>query len=306
MPGFLLNRIGKMLVTMFVVLTIVFFLARLSGDPALVLVPADASQDYVEAFKAKFGLDLPILTQYVIFMNRVILHGDFGDSFRFNEPAARFVLGRAIPTLKLATASIIFALLIGLPAGLIAGLRPNGLLDVGVQTFALLGQSLPTFWLGIMLITIFGVKLGWISVLGHGTVVDLILPALTLAFPTGALIARMLRVAVIDIAIEDFVRTARSKGLRERTVILKHIFRNALVPVITIVMVHIGFLMGGAVVTETVFNYPGMGLLAIQSIYARDFVIVQVFVTFAALIVTFANLLADFLYVLIDPRVEYR
>lgn len=305
MVGFFLRRIGTILVTMFAVLTAVFFLARLSGDPARVLVSADATQEYREAFRSKFGLDLPVLTQYRIFMSNVILHGDFGDSYRFRGAALPHVLARAVPTLKLALAAMCVALLIGIPCGLAAGLKPNGLLDVGVQTFALLGQSMPTFWLGIMLIIVFAVKLKWLPVLGRGSPLDLVLPALTLGFSTAALIARMLRVAVIDIASEDFIRTARAKGLRESTVILRHILRSALIPVITIVMVDFGFLMGGAIVTETVFNYPGMGLLAIQAIYARDFVVVQVFVVFSALLVTFANLLADFLYALIDPRVEY-
>ena len=178
-------------------------------------------------------------------------------------------------------------------------------MDMGTQSFALLGQSAPTFWLGLMLIQVFAVSLGWFPVMGGGGFSHLVLPAITLGLPTAALIGRMLRSSVLEVKSEDYVRTARAKGLPERVVIFMHIIRNALIPVVTVIMLQMGYLMGGAVVTETVFNYPGMGLLAIQSIYGRDYVVVQAFVVMAAAIIMVLNLIADLIYLILDPRLKY-
>jgi ABC-type dipeptide/oligopeptide/nickel transport system permease component len=251
------------------------------------------------------GLDRPLIEQLYIYLKGVVTRGDFGLSFRYKEPALLLVATRGIPTAELTLFSLLIAIVIGVPAGIIAGLRPGRWMDMGTQSFALLGQSAPTFWLGLMLIQVFAVSLRWFPVMGGGGFSHLILPAITLGLPTAALIGRMLRSSVLEVKNEDYVRTARAKGLPEVVVVFMHIIRNALIPVVTVIMLQMGYLMGGAVVTETVFNYPGMGLLAIQSIYGRDYVVVQAFVVVAAAIIMFLNLIADLIYLILDPRLKY-
>lgn len=306
MSKVILTRIVSIILTMFVVISLVFFLVRLTGDPAQVLLPPSATQEQVKALRDELGLDEPLWKQYGIYMGRIIFEGDFGDSYKYDVPAIRLVLGRAIPTLKLTFAAILFAVLIGIPTGLIAGLNLGNYTDVFTQGFALFGQSVPTFWLGIMLVLVFSVSLGWFPVMGKGSVLHLILPAITLGAPTAALISRMLRSSVQDIARKEYICTARSKGVSEQRVVFKHIFRNALIPMVTVVMFQMGYLMGGAVVTEQIFNYPGMGRLVVSAMYSRDFQVVQSFVIVVAFFVSFANFIADILYAFINPKVRYK
>lgn len=305
MTKFIFSRLLYICLALFVVMSLMFFLSRLTGDPASLMLPTNATQDQIETLRARLGLDKSMVEQYLIFLRRVITERDFGTSYRYNEPAFSLVLRRAFPTARLAAAALGVAIFIGIPTGVISGLRPGSLIDLFSQTFALIGQSMPTFWLGIMLIRIFAVNLGWFPVMGGDRLIGLVLPAITLGLPTAALISRMLRSSVLDVKREDYIITARSKGLTERVITFKHVLRNALIPVTTIIMLQMGFLMGGAVVTENVFNYPGIGLLAVQSIYGRDFVVVQSFVVFAAFLIMLLNFFADFFYVVIDPRVKF-
>jgi len=301
---YMLERFFYTVLALLVVLTLVFFLTRLSGDPAELLLPTNATQEQVDNLRQVLGLDRPLWEQYYIYMRGVLTQGNLGRSYRLKENALTVVAQRAIPTAKLAISALFFACLIGLPVGVLSGLKPGTWIDFLVQSAAVLGQSVPTFWLGLMLMLLFAVKLGWFPVMGSNGISHLVLPAATLGFPTGALIARMLRSSVLEVRQLDYIRTARAKGLPERVVIFKHLLRNSLIPVITIVMLQMGFMMGGAVVTETVFGYPGMGLLAVQSIYGRDYTVVQTFILLVAAVIILLNLIADFLYVLVDPKVR--
>jgi peptide/nickel transport system permease protein len=305
MIKFFLTRIFHIALSLLVVIIFVFFLSRLTGDPATLMLSTEATKEQVEALRASLGLDRPLTEQLYIYIKGVATRGDFGLSFRYKEPALLLVAKRGIPTAALTLFSLLIAIVIGVPSGIISGLRPGRWMDMGTQSFALLGQSAPTFWLGLMLIQVFAVALGWFPVMGGGGFSHLVLPAITLGLPTAALIGRMLRSSVLEVKSEDYVRTARAKGLPERVVIFMHIIRNALIPVVTVIMLQMGYLMGGAVVTETVFNYPGMGLLAIQSIYGRDYVVVQAFVVMAAAIIMVLNLIADLIYLILDPRLKY-
>ena len=305
MGVYIIRRILQMIPVIFGITLIIFVLVRVSGDPVTLLLPEDAPQEQIEQLRESLGLNRPIWEQYVIFLGN-LLQGDFGESIRYRgQSALPVVLERLPATLELAGASIIVALVISLPLGILAAVKRKRLSDYGATSFAVLGQAMPNFWLGIMLILIFGVQLQWLPVSGRGTLAHLILPALTLGTALAALLMRLLRANMLEVLGQDFIRTARAKGLRERTVLLKHAIRNALIAYITVLGLQVATLMAGAVVTEQVFAWPGIGLLAIQAINIRDMAVVQTVVILASLIVLVANLLVDLLYAVIDPRIQY-
>ncbi len=305
MGAYIVRRILQMIPVIFGITLIIFVLIRVSGDPVTLLLPEDAPQEQVEQLRESLGLNRPIWEQYIIFLGN-LLQGDFGESIRYRgQPALPIVLERLPATLELTGASIIVALIISLPLGILAAVKRKHLSDYGATGFAVLGQAMPNFWLGIMLILIFGVQLQWLPVSGRGTLAHLILPALTLGTALAALLMRLLRSTMLEVLGQDFIRTARAKGLRERTVLLKHAIRNALIAYITVLGLQVATLMAGAVVTEQVFAWPGIGLLAIQAINIRDMAVVQTIVILASLIVMVANLLVDLLYAFIDPRIQY-
>lgn len=306
MARYLLARSATAVVTLLAVVTLAFFLIRLSGDPAALLSSPNATLTEIAQLRTQLGLNRPLWIQYASFMRGVLARGDFGQSFRLNAPALRLVADRIPPTAALTGAAVAVALGVGIPLGIAAGVRPGGWGDAVGQSVALLGQSMPTFWLGILLLLLFAVRFGWFPVMGIGGASHLVLPAITLGAPTAALLSRMLRSSILDIVHEDYVRTARAKGFSERAVMLRHVLRNAIIPAVTALGLNMGVLMGGAVVTETVFSYPGMGLLTIQAIYGRDYPIVQAFVVVAAAVITGFNLLTDVAYVVIDPRIRYQ
>jgi peptide/nickel transport system permease protein len=306
MVRYLIARFANAVVTLLAVVTLVFFLIRLSGDPAALLLPPNAPLSEIARLRTQLGLDRPLWVQYASFMRGVLARGDFGQSFRLNAPAFGLVADRIPPTAELTAVALAVAVGAGVPLGIAAGLRPGGWGDVAGQTVAVLGQSVPTFWFGILLLLLFAVRFGWFPVMGIGGLSHLMLPAVTLGAPTAALLSRMLRSSILDIVHEDYVRTARAKGFSERAVMLRHVVRNAIIPAATALGLNMGVLMGGAVVTETVFSYPGMGLLTIQAIYGRDYPIVQAFVVIAAAVITCFNLLTDVAYVVIDPRIRFR
>lgn len=280
-------------------------MVRVSGDPVTLLLPEDAPPEQVAQLRESLGLDRPLPEQYARFL-RDLLRGDFGTSIRYRGQAALPVVLERLPaTLELAAASILVAVLISLPLGILAATRRGRLPDYGATSFAVLGQAMPNFWLGIMLILVFGVHLRWFPVSGRGTTAHLVLPALTLGTALAALLMRLLRSTMLEVLSQDFVRTARAKGLRERVVLFKHAIRNALIAYVTVLGLQVATLMAGAVVTEQVFAWPGIGLLAIQAINIRDMAVVQTVVIVVALIVMVANLLVDLLYALIDPRIQY-
>lgn len=287
------------------ILLISFLLTHLSGDPTDLILAPDTPDEVRQEFRQKHGLDQPIWVQFYQFCVHAV-QGDLGQSLRFNEPATKLVIERLGATTELALTAMLIAILIGIPAGVAAAYRRNSSADVVVRAVTLLGQAMPSFYLGIVSIIVFAVWLRWLPSGGRGTWLHLVLPATTLALNLVALIARTTRSCMLDVLNQDYIRTARSKGLGESWVVWGHALRNAFIPVLTVIGLQVGLLMGGVVVTETVFSWPGVGRLAVQAIYARDFPVVQAVVLFFALIFVGVNLIVDLLYALLDPRIGYK
>jgi len=304
MSRVILERLGHAVFVVFGVSLLSFLLVHLTGDPATLLLPLDATQEDRDRFRHAMGLDRPLAVQYVDFLGRAV-QGDFGNSLRFQQPAMGLVVERLPATLALAGVSLGLALLIGVPAGLLAGVRRGSIFDRASMVLALAGQCVPAFWLGLMLILVFSVGLRLLPVSGGGTLAHLVLPGLTLSFYTMALVARLLRSNMLDVMHADYIRTARAKGLAERVVVLRHALKNAAIPVVTVVGLSAGYLLGGAVIVEQVFAYPGLGRLVYQSISNRDVTVVQAFVVLISLVVLAINLTVDLLYTVLDPRVRY-
>ncbi len=305
MTAYILRRLLQMIPVVIGITLIVFVLVRISGDPVVLMLPEDAEQWQVEALREALGLDRPIPTQYVMYL-RDLLRGDFGTSLRYtNQAALPIVLERLPATLQLTLAALVVAVVISFPLGIIAAVYRNRWPDVFSTSFAVLGQAMPNFWLGIMLILVFAVFLGWLPVSGRAGVASYVLPAITLGTALAALLTRLMRSSLLEVLNQDYVRTATAKGLQRRSVLLKHAVRNALLAYVTVLGLQVATLMAGAVVTEQVFAWPGIGLLAIQAINSRDMPIIQGVVVVAALIVMTANLAVDVLYALIDPRISY-
>jgi peptide/nickel transport system permease protein len=302
---FLLGRVGESLLAVLGVVTIVFVVTRLIGDPAILMLPVGATAEQLAQFRSELGIDRPIHVQYLDFLARAAL-GDFGRSFQHARPAIEVVLERMPATLQLASTAILLGLLIGGVAGMVAAMQRGTLIEVVVMLLALIGQATPVFWLGLMLILFFAVDLGWFPTGGSGSFWHLVLPAITLATFTSASIARLLRSSVIDVLREDYVRTARAKGLMPATVLAWHIARNALIPVVTMIGILMGELLGGSVVTETVFAWPGVGRVIIQAVEAKDFPVVQAGIMLIAVTFVTINFVIDLLYGVLDPRIRVR
>jgi peptide/nickel transport system permease protein len=281
-----------------------FFLVHLSGDPTNILLPPETTEEARQVFRHEHGLDKPIWVQYYMFCLRIV-KGNFGKSLRFEQPAGQLVIERLGATTELAVTAMALAIIFGIPAGVIAAYRQNTPMDSIVRGFTLIGQAVPVFYLGILCIIIFAVGLNLFPTGGRGSLRNLILPAVCLATQMVALITRVTRSCMLDVLRQDYIRTARAKGLRECIVVLSHALKNALIPVVTVIGLQVGLLMGGAVVTETVFAWPGIGRLAVQSIYTRDFPVVQAVVFLSATIFVLLNLIVDLLYSILDPRIGY-
>jgi peptide/nickel transport system permease protein len=304
MRTFIIKQLLQAIGVCLVISMISFFLLFLNTDPALLLLPPEAEVQDIAKFKKQMGLDRPVPVQYLDFLRKVVLHGDFGNSFMAKVPAAKLVRERLPATIELALAALILVNLVALPVGIISAIRRYSLLD-NVATFtALLGQAMPLYWFGIMLIIIFGVWLRWLPISGSDTLAHLVLPAITLASWILPINMRMVRSGMLDVLNQDYIRTARAKGLMERKVLIKHAFKNAAIPVVTISGMQLGVLLGGAVVTETVFAWPGLGRLAVDSIRMGDYPVVQAIVVVFALFAVLGNLAADILAALIDPRIR--
>lgn len=289
----------------FGILVISFLLTHLSGDPTDLILPPDVTEEARAAFRKLHGLDQPIWVQFMQFTIHAV-QGDFGSSLRFQQPAISLVMERMAATTELALAALSIAIVVGIPTGVIAAYTRNSWIDISVRGASLLGQAVPSFYLAIVAIIVFSVWLRWLPTGGRGTWLHLILPSTTLALHMLALIARVTRSCMLDILGQDYIRTARAKGLGEWTVVWVHSLRNAFIPVLTVIGLQVGFLMGGVVVTETVFSWPGVGRLAIQAIYARDFPVVQAVVLLFSMIFVIVNLIVDLLYAVLDPRIRYR
>jgi ABC-type dipeptide/oligopeptide/nickel transport system permease component len=300
---FLTYRLFRALVALWLVSTVVFVVMRLSGDPVPLLLPADAPRSEIFRVRAELGLDRPLPVQYAVFLAN-LSRGDFGRSIHFREPAFRVVRGYLLATLELGLTAFILAALVAVPIGLLSAMRRNTTLDHAAMGLALIGQSAPTFFLGILFILLLSLKADLFPTSGRGDWRHLVLPALTLGAFTMASIARLTRSAVLEVLGADYIRTARAKGLAELWVVAKHTLKNAAIPIVTITGLQFGTLLGGAVVTETVFSWPGIGRLAIQSIYNRDYPVVQCTVFLAAVLFIVINFCIDLVYGLLDPRVR--
>jgi len=301
---YIIKRLIEAVGVCLVISMISFFLLFLNTDPALLLLPPEAEVSDIALFKKQMGLDRPVVVQYVDFLGKAVLKGDFGDSFVAKVPAMRLIRERFPATLKLAVAAFIFINLVAIPVGIIAAIRRYSLMD-NLSTFsALVGQAMPLYWFGIMLIIIFGVWLKWLPISGSDSLAHLILPAITLGSWIIPVNMRLVRSGMLDVLTQDYIRTARAKGLVENKVLYKHAFKNAAIPLVTVMGMQFGLLLGGAVVTETVFAWPGLGRLAVESIRMGDYPVVQAIVVIFAMCVVLGNLAADILAALIDPRIR--
>jgi peptide/nickel transport system permease protein len=304
MSRYLTIRLLEGVVALFVASVMVFGLARLTGDPVQMMLPDTAGQAEQEALSRQLGLDKPLPVQYWVFISKAV-KGDFGRSIRYRRPVADFIFERAPATIKLTFAAAVVSLLFSLPFGVIAAIKRNKWQDLLAKSFAILGQSMPTFWLGIMLIQVFAVLLGWLPAGGSMSLRYWILPAFTIGFHSTAGLLRLTRSAMLDVLNSDYVRLARIKGVSERLVIWKHALRNAMIPVATFSgLIYVHMLMG-SIVAETIFAWPGIGRLAYEAVRYRDFPMIQgLILLFVGLYIVF-NLIIDVLYVYLDPRVRY-
>ncbi|GAB4569164.1 MAG: ABC transporter permease [Anaerolineae bacterium] len=302
---YFIQRLIAAIVTLIGISLIVFILIRLlPGDPARVIAGLLATEEDVQEIRIWMGLDKPLPTQYAMFFSRLV-RGDLGISARTKEPVLREIGARLPATIKLAVISMLIAGIIGVVGGVLAAYHRNSIFDLLVSVSMLFGVSMPVYWLGLMLIVVFAVKLHWLPAAGSEKWSSYILPSFTLASFSMALVARMTRSSMLEVLGQDYVRTARAKGLREAVVLARHALRNALIPVVTVIGLQFGALLGGAVLTETVFGWPGMGQLLVDSIFARDYPMVQgIVLVFSFMLIT-VNLIVDILYAYIDPRIRY-
>jgi ABC-type dipeptide/oligopeptide/nickel transport system permease component len=295
-----------MIVPTLIAITMVsfFILQVVPGDPARAMAGIEASEKDVEAIRKQLGLDEPIYVQYGIFLKHIV-RGDFGQSIRSRDDVIKQIWPRFLNTLRLAIASICLSIVIGIIAGVIAATRKNSGIDYLTMGLVLIGISAPTFWTGLILILVFSVFVGWFPAGGTGGFLSLILPAITLAAPSAAVTARMTRSSMLEVLQMDYIKAARAKGQKEIKVVFKHALKNALMPTITIVGMQFGYLMGGAVLVETVFTWPGLGWALVDAIFAKDYPVVQAGVIFIAASFVFVNLAVDILYSYVNPRITY-
>lgn len=321
MLGYLIKRLLQSIVVVLCVTFVVFVIMYQTGDPVELLLPPEATEVQAEQLRHHLGLDQPFHVQYITFLKNAI-HGDLGTSFIFNQSAFSVVVERIPATLELALSAMFLAVLVGIPAGMIAGVRPNASLSKIIMSGSLLGISLPVFWLGIMLVMIFSVVLGWLPSSGRGETMillglrigfltrsgfaHLILPALTIAIFQLALIIRLVRAGMMEVMLQDFVKFLKAKGLSERRVVFIHALKNILIPVVTIIGLQMGNIIAFAIVTETIFAWPGMGKLVIDSIHNLDRPVVLAYLLIVSLIFVFLNLAVDIVYTFLDPRIRLK
>lgn len=305
MLKFTLKRLASLVVVLIGVSFLVFMLLSLTpGDPVRMMLGESATPEAQEALREEMGLNDPLLVQYGRYMKNIIVHQDLGTSYTTRRPVLGEILNVFPNTVTLAVAAVIIAIVVGIFLGIISAVKQNSLLDNIVMVLALIGTSAPIFWIGILMILLFSVQLGWFPPSGFGSFKQLIMPAIALGLQSTAVVARMTRSSVLEVIRQDFVKTARAKGQKEIVVIVKHVFRNALIPIITVVGLQFGTLLGGAMLTEIVFSIPGVGRLMIDAIKQRDFPIVQGSVLFVAACFSLVNLAVNLLYAVVDPKVS--
>jgi len=304
MQRYFISRLVQSVLLLFGVLLLVFIMVRVTGDPATLMMPREASPEDVEAFREKMGFNDPTLVHFGRFISGAIT-GDFGNSLHFKTPAMPMVVGRLPATVQLALTGLVFAVVVGIPLGLVGGFNPGSVIDNIGRFLALLGQSVPNFWLALIMILYFAVRLRWFPSFGRDEWKSVIMPAFVLGLPVMGQIVRLTRSAVLEIRGEDFIRTAHSKGLMPRTIYTKHVLRNVAIPLVSVIGVQFGYMLGGSIYIEFIFSWPGMGQLLQQSIGWRDFPLVQALAVFTSAVVLGLNLLTDMAYAIIDPRIRY-
>lgn len=304
MSRYLLRRLINTLIVLLGVSAVTFFLLRLTGDPVTLLLPLDATPEAVAGLREQLGLDAPLPLQYVRYM-AALGQGDFGQSLRYRRPAFGLFKERFPATLELVSAALLVGILLGIPLGILSAAYRGTWLDSTIMGGALLGQAIPGFYLGLMLILILSVQLGLLPTGGRGTLAQLVMPTVVLSSYLIALIARMTRSSCLESLGQDFARTARAKGVSGRRVLFKHVLKPSLIPVVTLIGLQVGTLFSGAVVTETVFSWPGIGRLAVEAISSRDFPVVQMVVIISATMFVLVNVVVDLSYALLDPRIRY-
>lgn len=304
MRNYIFSRLLQLVITLFVVSLIVFFLVRLKGDPVSVMAPPTFSEEQIAQLRAAWGFDKPILEQYTIFLRKAIT-GDFGQSIQARRPAMELVMERLRWTYLLALTSAAIGFVIAIPLGVISALKRNSAIDVISTALASLGTAMPSFWLGLMLILLFSVQLRILPAFGALEPAAILMPATTLGVGMAARLSRLTRSSMLEVLGADYVRTARGKGLANRTVVIRHALRNAWIPVITAFGLQLGWLLGGSVVVEAVFAWPGLGRLMIESINVRDITVVQAGLFWFALSFILINLFVDVMYTFLDPRIRY-
>jgi peptide/nickel transport system permease protein len=313
MLAFIARRMLATIPVLGMVAVFVFLILRLTpGDPASIIAGDNAQPAQVEEIREKLGLNQPLPKQFALWIGN-LLQGDFGESFFFKKTVAELILQRVEPTLALATTTILFTILVAVPLGVIAAWRHESWLDRAVMGFSVLGFSVPVFVIGYVLIYVFAIQLGWLPVQGYRSITlgfgdffqRLILPTVTLSVIYIALIARITRASVLEVMGEDYIRTAHAKGLTEKRVMIKHALRNAAVPIVTVIGIGIALLIGGVVVTESVYNIPGVGRLTVDAVLARDYPTIQAVILLFSVVYVLINLVIDLAYVLLDPRIRY-
>jgi len=305
MGRYILGRLLQAFAVLFAVSIGIFLLIYLSGDPVSTMVPLNARPSDVEAIRAYFGLDKPVHIQYILFV-RNALHGDLGHSFKYRQDSLKLVLHRLPATFTLAVTSVILAVAVALPLGIISATRRGTVIDNLATGMSLLGISTPGFWLGILLILLFAERLRWLPPSGRDSPSSLILPAVTMAAAQIGMITRLLRRCMLEALSQDYITTARAKGLKERSINYGHALRNALIPTVTVIGLNLGTLIGGSVIIETVFAWPGVGWLMNEAISARDLPLIRADVLVMAVVITFINLAVDVSYCYLDPRIRYQ
>jgi len=305
MVSYALRRLLQFCIVIFVLSAMVFALLHLSGNPAALLLPANATAEQVEQMSRHLGLDQPIHVQYIRYLAN-LFQGDLGTSYRMNMPVTKLIAIYLPNTLALAALSILFATVVSLILGISAALKRDTVIDLAATLGATIGQSMPTFWLAILLLLLFGVKLRWLPVSGIGGWDHYILPMITMGWYSTAFLTRVIRSNMLEVLSTDYVQVARSKGLNEWNVVLRHAFRNALLPVVTIWGLQLGTLLMGSVVTETVFAWPGVGRLSAESVLGRDYPVVLGLILVYGAVFSFLNVCVDLSYALLDPRITYR
>ncbi|RME77563.1 MAG: ABC transporter permease [Chloroflexi bacterium] len=304
MYRYFLAKIGQSVLLLFGVIVLVFFMVRLTGDPASLMMSRNASPEQMEAFRERMGFNRPVYVQFADFFTGALV-GDFGNSLHFKSPALPLVLERLPATVQLAVVGLLIAMFIGIPLGLLGGFQPGSAIDSIGRGLALLGQSIPNFWLALIMILFFAVRLGWFPSFGRDRWDSVIMPAFVLGLPTLGQLVRLTRSAVLEIRSADFIRTAYSKGLEPRVIYAKHVFRNVAIPLVSVIGVQFGYMLGGSIYIESIFAWPGMGQLLEQAIGWRDFPLVQAIAVFTSVVVLALNIFTDLAYAIIDPRIRY-